>query len=222
MMRMLMVLLAACVSLGCAAQSRPVRVTYVLGGGNEQFVLPTRIGNKRIDLVRFYVSSVELMRGGKPVWKEPGSYHLVDFTDSGTLAYKMKTPEHIHFDRIRFHLGIDSATNVSGAMGGDLDPAKGMYWAWQSGYINFKIEGTSPDVPSAKHEFTFHLGGYAAPNATLQTVDIAVREGKDIVIGLDVATFLASIEMDKVYHIMSPCAEAVTLSAKAAKCFSAL
>jgi hypothetical protein len=40
-------------------------------------------------------------------------------------------PTYLKYDQIQFQLGIDSLTNVSGAMGGDLDPTKGMYWTWQ-------------------------------------------------------------------------------------------
>jgi len=204
-----------------AAQSKPVSLSFVLGTNNEQFVLPTHIDDKQVDLVRFYISSVELLHGAEVVWKEQKSYHLIDFTDSASLMQLLATPDNIQFDHIRLNVGIDSATNVAGVTGGDLDPAKGMYWAWQSGYINFKMEGSSSVVPSAKHEFNFHLGGYAAPNATLQTLKLPVNDGK-IVIGFNIVRFLASTNLSEVYNIMSPGPAAVSLSANAAKCFSVL
>lgn len=222
MMRIPLLLLALCLSINCTAKSGSVHLAFVLGGGNEQFVLPTRVGNKQVDLVRFYISSVELMRGEEVVWKEQKSYHLIDFSDSASLNHVLLTPPGLRFDHIRFHLGIDSVTNVSGAMGGDLDPAKGMYWAWQSGYINFKMEGTSPSAPSRGHEFAFHLGGYAAPNATLQTIDLPVKDGSEIVIGFDLWTFLTSMNLGEVYNIMSPGPAAVDLSIRAARRFSVL
>ena len=60
--------------------------------------------------------------------------------------------------RIYFQIGIDSLTNVSGDLDGDLDPALGMYWAWNSGYINMKLEGKSSSCKSVKKEFQFHIG----------------------------------------------------------------
>ena len=78
-------------------------------------------------------------------------------------------------DKIKFNLGIDSLTNVSGVMGGDLDPTKGMYWTWQSGYINFKMEGSSAVCPTRNHEFQFHIGGYQDPFYAMQTLELEVK-----------------------------------------------
>jgi hypothetical protein len=47
---------------------------------------------------------------------------------------------------IRFLLGVDSARNVSGIQTGALDPARGMFWTWNSGYVMAKIEGSSPSA----------------------------------------------------------------------------
>ena len=79
------------------------------------------------------------------------------------VALCLEIPEDTEFDAIQFNLGIDSLTNVSGALGGDLDPTKGMYWTWQNGYVNFKLQGTSDLCNNPKNEFEFHLGGYLKP-----------------------------------------------------------
>lgn len=42
-------------------------------------------------------------------------------------------------------------------MDGDLDPLNGMYWAWNSGYINMKIEGITPKCQDATIYFNFIL-----------------------------------------------------------------
>lgn len=47
-----------------------------------------------------------------------------------------------------------------------------MYWTWQSGYINAKLEGKSNLVNTPTHAFAFHLGGYLNPFQTLQTISI--------------------------------------------------
>jgi hypothetical protein len=59
--------------------------------------------------------------------------------------------------------GVDSLTHVSGVMRGDLDPLLGMYWAWQSGYICAKLEGTFISELGVIKRFTFHFGGYRYP-----------------------------------------------------------
>jgi len=48
---------------------------------------------------------------------------------------------------------VDSLANVSGAMSNDLDATKGMYWSWQSGFINLKIEGKSASCKTRKINF---------------------------------------------------------------------
>ena len=176
----------------------------------------------QVQVIRFYISAVELYSKGKRVWQEQNSYHLVDFSNPATMQHLLGLPDGKTFDKIRFNLGIDSVTNVSGAMDGDLDPAKGMYWAWQSGYINFKMEGSMPFPDGIPHEFQFHLGGYASPHATLQTIELAVPEGGNVKIGFDAARFLAGVNISEAQSIMSPGANAVRLSAAAAGAFTIL
>ena len=65
-------------------------------------------------------------------------YHLVDLNNPESLVLQTQTE---NFDKIQFNLGIDKQTNLDGVKGGDLDPLKGMYWTWNTGYINIKIEG---------------------------------------------------------------------------------
>jgi hypothetical protein len=67
---------------------------------------------------------------------------LIDFDENDSNALCLEIPDDIEFDAIQFNLGLDSLTNVSGALGGDLDPTKGMYWTWQNGYVNFKLQGS--------------------------------------------------------------------------------
>lgn len=167
-----------------------------------------------IETLRFYISQLQLKQDGRTIWTEENSYHLVDMNDSSTL--QLSIPDGVLFDEVSFLLGTDSLTNVSGAMGGDLDPTKGMYWTWNSGYVNFKLEGASPVCETRNNRFTFHLGGYAYPNATFQTVLLAVASSTII---LDVKAFLEGVDLKEMNSIMSPSKEAVALSKKAATLF---
>src|ERR1044071_4197029 len=124
-----------------------------------------------ITTLKFYISNISFYDGNKQVWKENKSYHLVDISDPNSLKLKLDLPSKIKFTEIKFNLGIDSITNVSGALGGALDPTLGMYWTWQSGYINFKLDGRSSLCNTRNHEFQFHLGGYQYPHSALQTVE---------------------------------------------------
>lgn len=104
----------------------------------------------------------------------------------------LSIPEGLGYDAFRFNPGIDSLENVSGAFGGDLDPTKGMYWAWHSGDINFKLEGHSAGCGSRDNAFQLRLGGYQAPHASLQTIHLAVAQGPRLPIRVDLAASTAS------------------------------
>ncbi|MFM1875276.1 MAG: hypothetical protein RL266_1013 [Bacteroidota bacterium] len=167
-------------------------------------------------MLRFYISRVQLLNEEEVVWQESDSYHLIDVADSASLEFRL--PSGFKANGLSFLLGTDSLANVSGALGGDLDPSKGMYWAWNSGYINFKLEGTSPVCTSRNNQFQFHLGGYAYPNATVQELMFPIS-GSSITVLVDVAQLLATIDLKVSSVIMSPGAEAVALSEQAATIF---
>lgn len=172
----------------------------------------------QITSLKFYISNLELINGTKTVWEDKVKYHLVDAFDKKTLA--LQIPSNSSFTKIKFQLGIDSLTNVSGAMGGDLDPTKGMYWTWQSGYINFKLEGNSNLCKTRHNEFQFHLGGYQTPFNCLQTVFVQVKSTSTIKLNIDVEKFFQYIQLSQLNHIMSPSKEAVDLAEKVTETFS--
>lgn len=173
----------------------------------------------QVETLKFYISSIAFYDGRMKVWEEQNSFHLIDFTQTSTLFFSLKMPKNLHYTLLKFQLGIDSLTNVSGALGGDLDPTRGMYWTWQSGYINFKLEGKCSACNSRKNEFQFHLGGYQFPNNCLQTIELTVKPQDSSVIIFDLNRLLSEIDFSQVTHIMSPGIEALVLSQKATKAF---
>ncbi len=174
----------------------------------------------QIQSLKFYVSGIELFNNSQRKWMEPKSFHLIDATDSNSMTLQLNIPDTLSYNKIRFYLGIDSTTSISGAMDGDLDPTKGMYWAWQSGYINFKIEGKSNQCKTRNNEFQFHLGGYQYPFNAMQTVYLDFFQQGKTSIYLDVESFISEIDLSKQHHIMSPGKAAVTLSEKIVQSFS--
>ncbi len=166
----------------------------------------------QITALRFYISGIELLEKNKTVWKDAVQFHLIDAFNEKTLLVNI--PSNISYTKLKFNLGIDSTTNVSGALGGDLDPTKGMYWTWQSGYINFKLEGTSNICKTRHNEFQFHLGGYQYPNNNLQTVFIDAVSKQNIEVGVDIQKIINQINLTQQHHIMSPGQEAMDFSEK--------
>lgn len=165
-----------------------------------------------IEVLKFYVADFRFLNKGKEVGREKNSYHLVDVSIKSTLEFKISAPLQKEFDQLIFNLGIDSTTNVSGVLGGDLDPTKGMYWTWQSGYINFKLEGKCNVCQTRNKEFTFHLGGYQQPFYALQMLSFPLKNTNKINLIVDAKKILHQIDLEKINQIMSPSHEAVLLS----------
>jgi hypothetical protein len=181
--------------------------TYTLANG----------GTIEISMLKFYISHVEFLQNDSVVWGESNSYHLIDASDEKSLSISL--PANSSPTHIQFNLGIDSTANSSGAMGGDLDPTKGMYWTWQSGYINFKLEGKSTVCKTRNNEFTFHIGGYQYPFNSLQKIKIALKNRESSTVRVDIEKILNSIDISEQNHVMSPSKEAIEFSKKVAAVF---
>lgn len=184
------------------------KVTIPFTGHDEKYKDSTQI-----ELFRCYVSQVELWCKNKLVWSEKESFHLLDAEIDSSLVLKLNVPKKLKYNQVKFRLGIDSTTSVSGAMGGDLDPTKGMFWAWNTGYINFKLEGSNPVCKTRKNEFQFHLGGYAGANATIQDVALKIRKKeRKINIDIQLDKFMDAIDLAKKNSVMTPGKETVELA----------
>ena len=171
-----------------------------------------------VNQLKFYISNIQFLKDDSIVFTELNSYHLIDFEMPESSSISIKTFRSISYNTIRFNLGIDSLTNISGALGGELDPSHGMYWTWQSGYINLKMEGVANKSKGPSNEFQFHLGGYQQPFNALQEVKLNVHD-ENIHLVLNLDPVLHSIDFSNVYHIMSPSKKAVELSEILAKNF---
>lgn len=174
----------------------------------------------RLHMLRLYLSHFVFLENGAPVFEAKNSYHLLDLADENSLKLKFEGLGDLDFDQVVFNLGIDSLTHVAGVMGGDLDPTKGMFWTWQSGYVNFKVEGAYGKCPTQNHAFQFHLGGWQAPFQSVQTVRLSVPKSEKLCLQLDLTPFFEKTDWVKKYSIMSPCKEAVAASKILANSFS--
>lgn len=164
-----------------------------------------------IENLKFYISDLVLFRKNKIVFEDPKKVRLIDIENINSLTIQLKRCA--KFDKIVFYLGIDSLINVSGALGEDLDPTNGMYWTWQSGYINFKLEGKDPLCKSRHQKFQYHLGGYAYPFSTLQQINLKLKnpsESAEIKLAID--DFLKAAKPEIQPEIMSPGLRAVELT----------
>lgn len=94
-----------------------------------------------IATLRFCISGIQFYLDNELVDEVAKKHRLTDIENPTSLAFSHSINKNKKYKRVQFSIGMDSIANVSGAFGSDLDPTNGMYWAWQSGYINFKLEG---------------------------------------------------------------------------------
>jgi hypothetical protein len=222
-MKRLAYILLLMIHLQLAGQDITISLLPVFGQRpvvwNDSVYVSQQAGNVRFETLKLYISSIHFLKNGKTVFSENNSYHLLNAADPSSFLIKVKLPPGTVYDQFRFNLGIDSLTNVSGAMPGALDPSNGMYWTWQSGYINLKLEGSCSACPSRKNEFQCHLGGYQAPFNTLHTASFDISDSNMINLCLDLEKFVNLSGLQAHTHIMSPNAEAVRLSGIMRDCF---
>ncbi|TFF39723.1 MbnP family protein [Mucilaginibacter psychrotolerans] len=151
------------------------------------------VGEKfTVSLVQYFISNIKVSKADGTTYtvKQDSSYFLIKGADRATRFAKVKVPEG-DYTKLTFTLGVDSlrSTMDISKRTGVLDPAggmeDGMYWGWNSGYIFFKMEGSSSVIsddvngdPTGKKQFKYHIGGfggYSAPtinNVKNITVDL--------------------------------------------------
>ncbi len=174
-----------------------------------------------IETFKCYISDIRIGYSDNTASVEEDSYHLLDLQDASSFYIPIAYKSDKMISQIRFKIGIDSLTNTSGALGGALDPLNGMYWAWQSGYINTKIEGESSSCKTRRNEFQFHIGGYLQPYYTMREMTFAtsIKANTDIPIGINLNSFFSDLELETSNSVMIPCSEAMQLANHLTKMF---
>ena len=165
--------LLACLS-ACAPSAAPVpairiEISHVVGDqplqlGEAHYKTPG--GNDySLTKLRYYLSNFRL-RQADGHWFQPSKnpqsadgYFLVDEADPASKQFALPHAPAGEYEGIEFLIGIDAARNHAGAQTGALDPVRGMFWMWNTGYIFLKLEGRSPVSPAADGKIEYHIGG---------------------------------------------------------------
>lgn len=196
-MKLAIVLLLVLVNMVTFAQ-KELKITFQLKDTNKEL---------EINQLKYYVSSLVLLKIDEATYIEPDSYHLVDHNDEQSLTISLRLPNDIVYDALRFNIGVDSSKNMQGVHGGDLDPTNGMYWTWQSGYINFKMEAHLNEV-----ELSYHIGGFMFPNNACRNVELNTKKSDHITILVSPDILLNEVDYQTINHIMSPGETAMKLA----------
>lgn len=143
-------------------------------------------------LFKYYLSNFSLVNTDGTIYTLPKDecYFLIEEPASGAnpIITLTNIPQG-EYKEVRFIIGVDSLKNCasSSERTGALDPAtSGMYWAWNSGYIFLKVEGTSPVLVNNPNttgsSFAYHIGlfgGYSS--ATVNNIkSIALSKSGEV------------------------------------------
>ncbi len=132
----------------------------------DKVVAFTEAKKYKIKKWKYYISHLELVQADDKLIAIPGVF-LIDAFGKDSIVLQLPSSNYIG---VKFTLGIDSSIHMSGAQDGDLDPLNGMYWAWNTGYIHFKLEGETQIVNREAERFQYHIGGFAGQNDTKKKI----------------------------------------------------
>ncbi|MDF2436873.1 MAG: hypothetical protein K0Q95_1249 [Bacteroidota bacterium] len=129
----------------------------------------------KVSNFKYYVSNFQLIKSNGEPGKSGGEIFLVREDEAKSKSVSVSNIKEDTFTGMRFMIGVDSLYNCSGAQSGELDPINGMFWAWNTGYIFLKLEGTSPSSTATGNIFEYHIGGYKYPSNCMRTVTIEFK-----------------------------------------------
>ena len=173
-----LLLFVAMVTLGCDDENQiqgtgQLTIEFDNRVGEDELVLGTAYTNSSgetfaLTKLNYFISNIKLQTTGGMEFIVPqdSCYFLIMEDEEASQEVTIKNIPSGDYNRITFTIGVDSLRSTMDITkrSGVLDPAQGhdgMYWTWNSGYIFFKMEGSSPSVPAdSDHKFYYHIGGY--------------------------------------------------------------
>ncbi len=170
-MKKILFILFCAISVANAQKTGSLSIHFDHVVGNEPLVLNDKkytnaAGNEfNVSLFQYFISNIQLIRkdGSRYTVPQEKSYFLIRESNKESKTITITDIPRDKFTGITFMIGVDSAKSASeiGFRKGCLDvagDARDMYWAWNSGYIFVKMEGTSPQSTAKNNIFMYHIG----------------------------------------------------------------
>jgi len=129
---------------------------------------------------KYYITNISLRSSDGQLHPLTREHFLIDEADSASKTIIVKH-NIAKAAAIRCMLGVDSIRNVSGVQTGALDPMKGMFWTWNSGYIMAKLEGKSAASKSLGNYFTYHVGGFKNGENVSRWIELPLENDATII-----------------------------------------
>lgn len=125
---------------------------------------------------KYYVSHISVVTADGKIHVLDNGCHLIDAADSSSQVISFSAPA-LPVRAIHFLLGVDSLHNISGAQSGDLDPLKGMFWTWNTGYVDAELEGLSDSSHANAHFLSWHVGGFRTGQNAAREIQLTLPTG---------------------------------------------
>lgn len=176
--------------------------------------------------LKYLTSNYVFIKDDGSEYAVPESYYLTDAATASSTLLSIKNIPSGDYKGLRFIVGVDSARNTSGAQEGALATTNDLYWSWNTGYVFFKAEGSSPQSPMG---FTYHVGGFKGATAAQRTITLdfgssrlQVRKGKEVEVHaqVDIKKFFTGVDVSTTNMVHMPGADAMKLADNYATLFS--
>lgn len=206
------------ISLEAFAQNSTIQFCPTLNNApltlNSWTYIPSMDDSVKLYTLKCYITNLIIQFEDSSYYSQADSYHLINMSDTSSLRLNLKDIPQKEIASISFIIGTDSTLNTSGILDGDLDPIKGMYWTWTSGYVNFKVEGSCMKCKSRNKEFKYHIGGYLQPYETFQKTKliIALMSESQISINFNLDEFFKHVNLEDDVNLMTTGKKAHELS----------
>ena len=149
-------------------------------------------GNKySVTLLEYYISGAVLV-SDKNDSVSLGNYTLINEARSDKKSFSFGSVPAANYTKLVFNLGIPYDRNHTGLQDGDLDPAMGMIWDWNTGYIFMKHEGKFTDSIGVDQSLLFH---YGTDKAFISWITIPIT----MTIRGNTPTIYVKFDLNKVY-----------------------
>lgn len=140
----------------------------------------TNIHGEKFNVSKFnyYISNIRLKRSNGKTWKQRNSYYLIQSSQPQSQTITLTDIPTGEYTEISFLIGVDEKRNSSGAQEGALDPANGMFWSWNTGYIFLKIEGNTlinKQGTQSSQKFMYHCGGFEGIYNNIRPKHLSLR-----------------------------------------------
>lgn len=244
--QMLITMLAAILLSGCSKKDNNNTTTNPTQYGSAVITVNNKAGEQPLVLntasyvtahgdsisighFSYYLTNFSLAGGGVN-YKESNSYHLLLQETPSTLTFTLDSIPVGNYSSLTFLIGVDSLHNVSGAQTGALDPLNNMFWGWNTGYIQARLDGFSPQSGDPSHTVTLDIGGFSGTNNTVHSITLPLPAQltvsndavSRITLDADALKWFAPtvIDLHTTYKVMTPGDTAKMISDNFANMFS--